>query len=494
MNEFEERHRKEIAEGGKDEGALNQEEKATSRRINVKSSWLAKIRTKLRPFKYCFMFALFLWTFLSILPFVKYSGDPSLLQSISKQNPSTFKYKGPSDYCKYRLQKLLGDYKNGIPLETNRKPKLLSDNPAGLQAKMLSKYFKILPFTTAENSMDAFKNSEVFWFENRRLPLNTSKPCSLFFQNSVEGYHQLHLKHELARLAKKNKVTSKYIPRTYVLDDENDCKEFFHSNRSSSEAEEPRYVVKNEGKDVEVVTEDLWNNLKKSFNNCTKNQGQGETMLVAQELIKEPVLYKEHKMDFRVYFVVNSAKPLLTTFYNGFGRVCPARFNKTSFLPRVHISNLRTTFDTIKQAGLTAIEDEPAEEFSIKTFEETQVYLKEKYNLDFMHLTDKLKDKITRLLKASKIAEARPNSQFQLFAADYIITTEGLVKLLEINAFPDFIDNSNKKTKIYKTVFNDLGWRMRNKLWHTKRILRRMVEDENFNEDKAIAEAIKTIL
>lgn len=238
--------------------------------------------------------------------------------------------------------------------------------------------------------------------------------------------------------------------------------------------------------DVLLLDRDMKNQLQTSFGNGTLCGKGPETMLVVQELIKNPVLYKGHKMDFRVYFFLNSAKSMVTTFYNGFGRVCPLKYNETSFATEVHISNLRTSFDHASKSSTKTIEGEQTDNFLIKTFSEVQRHLTQTYGLDFADLSYDLKDTITTILKNSRIPNLKPGSQFQLFAADYLITADGQVKLLEINAFPDFVDNSSKKTKIYKIMFEDIGARIRRKLWKTKKSLVGMIENENFSENKAI--------
>ena len=243
--------------------------------------------------------------------------------------------------------------------------------------------------------------------------------------------------------------------------------------------------------DVEIITESLLKNIKKSFSDG-QGCGKGEpTLLVAQQIVEDPVLYKGHKMDFRVYFFINSAKTLQTTFYSGFGRVCPLKFDTSSFKSEVHISNLRNTFDIMNRTNISSIEGEPSKDFVIKTFEEVQSYLAATYKIDFMNATENIKDSIMNILKHSALSDAKADSQFQLFAADYLLTTDGSAKLLEINAFPEFVDNAQKKTRIYREVFKDVGRRVRNKLLQTKAVLRRMIEAEKFNESLAIAEVAK---
>lgn len=234
--------------------AESEDNRENEKRISVKMTPLSKLRRMMHPFRCFFMFMLFLFTFLSILPFVKYEGDPTKIGDQANPPIKSEGFRDTAQYCKYRLEQLMAQYQDGISHQYLSKPRLLSDNPKGIQAQFLSKYFKIVPFSEGKHGLSAFKASEVFWFEDRRLPLNISAPCSLFFQNSVEGYHQLHLKHELAKLVRSSTdLNDSIMPRTYVLDDENDCVEFFSEiPKISTQDESPRYVLKNEGKGSEL--------------------------------------------------------------------------------------------------------------------------------------------------------------------------------------------------------------------------------------------------
>lgn len=238
--------------------------------------------------------------------------------------------------------------------------------------------------------------------------------------------------------------------------------------------------------DVQILDKDLTAKLSKSFNYGKSCGDRQDSMLIVQELVKNPVLYKGHKMDFRLYFFLNSAHSLITTFYNGFGRVCPIKYSEDSYQTGVHISNLRSSFDHVNRTGTRTINNEPVDSFLIKSFPEIQKYLNSAYRIDFTDLAFELKNSILAILKQSKIAKSRPDSQFQLFAADYIVTTDGHLKILEINAFPDFVNNSAKKTKIYKRVFADVASKIHRKLWKTKKSLIKMIEREQFNETRAI--------
>ena len=205
---------------------------------------------------------------------------------------------------------------------------------------------------------------------------------------------------------------------------------------------------------------------------------------MVQVLLNDPVLYKGYKMDFRIYMFVNSASSQRITFYEGFARVCPFRFDPASFLPQVQVSNLRKSLRSENEHS-EVIEGEPRDDFLVKNYNEVQEYLKKTYEIDFLDKVDKVQEGLTEIFKGSQISK-RLDSQFQLFAVDFIVKRSGGVAVLEVNAFPDFIENSSKKSTIYSKLFNDVGRRIWNKIYRTRQTLVEMVEEENFNETRAI--------
>ena len=236
---------------------------------------------------------------------------------------------------------------------------------------------------------------------------------------------------------------------------------------------------------MEVLTGELWDRLVGSFDSG-KSSGVGKpTMIVAQKLITDPVLYKGHKMDFRLYCFINSAASQRVTFYEGFGRVCAKEFDSSSFDSAVHISNLRKTSNNPNMPPAQLIKGEQSADFFVKDYAEIQAHLQDVYNIDFAAKTDLVQDAIGELLRASKMSK-RVDSQFQLFAVDFAVQQDGSVKLLEVNAFPDFVENSAKKARIYKKIFRDIGRRVKNKIMKTRHALVMLLHKEAFNETLAV--------
>lgn len=161
--------------------------------------------------------------------------------NIPKQNKRGDK--AIQEYCTKKIESLLEDYKIGFK---RKEFLMLTDNQHSVPIKYLKKFFKIVEFTKDEKGMEGFKASDVFWFHNVRLPMNTTSPCSLLFQNSLEGYEELHLKNRFARLSSSLQETSDLVPKSWDLDNPIDCQKFFSLSSNEVVEDSPKYVLKGE--------------------------------------------------------------------------------------------------------------------------------------------------------------------------------------------------------------------------------------------------------
>ena len=58
---------------------------------------------------------------------------------------------------------------------------------------------------------------------------------------------------------------------------------------------------------------------------------ENRSRTIIQEYVKDPVLYKAHKMDFRIYaFIERASEPMIIKFYDGFGRVSSEKYSLKS--------------------------------------------------------------------------------------------------------------------------------------------------------------------
>ena len=191
---------------------------------------LRQIRNKLKPYHLVFKVLLFAW-----ILFMSFGG-------VQIGMPSAAGDQRVEEFCALKLSLLFDDYQAA---RLRQKFVLLTDNPKGVPIKYLKKYFKVAHFTRDEKGMLAFNNSDAFWFENMRLPINTKKPCSLLFQNSLEHYDEFHLKAKLSKLAASVPSLKSLFPKTYNLDDRSEAAAFFNLSKQRV-VSAPKYVVKAE--------------------------------------------------------------------------------------------------------------------------------------------------------------------------------------------------------------------------------------------------------
>ena len=119
------------------------------------------------------------------------------------------------------------------------------------------------------------------------------------------------------------------------------------------------------------------------------------------------------------------------------------------------LTNTRYSAERIRRKNISEIQGEQTGNFMIRNHQELDVRLKREYDIDFRQIISKLEKILKDVVKASKLA-SETNSSFQIFALDYIICTDGKIKVLEINAFPSIstYDQNLKKNQIYKEMLS----------------------------------------
>ena len=314
----------------------------------------------------------------------------------------------------------------------------------------------------------------------------------------MEDYEQLHLKNELYALGSVANLTD-YMPRSYSLDDPSDCSSLFETIAAGNSS--AAYMLKAEGQDVLLLGDDRLRELEASRVRGEICKGN-RTLKQVQEVVHDTVLYKQHKMDFRAYMFLESPISQKIHMMGGFARVCVSQYPSSAtgldtglepMDPGAFISNVRISNAFAAQRQLESIEGEPLNEFLIKNFTQVADILQNDYSLNFTDKLDVLKTILQKLLAQSNIVE-HSNSQFQLFAVDFMLTQTGKVYLLEVNAFPSFVEGNPKKDRIYRRVLRSVARRIRRKVLRTRRTLTRMIHEERFNESQAVLDAVRSDL
>lgn len=319
---------------------------------------------------------------------------------------------------------------------------------------------------------------------------------SLLVQNSIPGYEQIHQKSSLTSLI--SSLTSKYkdlYPKSYNLSNDSDCSILFSILKDDPTK---RFIVKidaensNQGSSTKLLDEEIKSLIFEGINkseDCNSQKRQRLNILV-QEYIEESVNYKNHKMDFRIYFIVDHrGKNKSIHFYDGFGRVAVKSLDESkndkdgSGVNYSYLTNLSSSFGYAKKMKIDKISGEKIEDFLVKNYKEINIYLFKNYQIRFYEQIKQLKSIIREVIRNSKLSENYSNS-FQLFAADFGVSSKSKKPfLMEINAFPEIVDNSPKKNKIYSNLVKNLVSFIKEKTSLTRQLLREQIEEGSINHE-----------
>ena len=173
----------------------------------------------------------------------------------------------------------------------------------------------------------------------------------LLTKHSVEWFNKL-------KDNKKCERQLNYFPSGYRLYVRNDCKQFFKLiNSKAYENDKKRtpiqFIMKagygvHRGVGVELLDLQLEKKLREQYSNGTKC-GEISQNLIAQKYISDPVLFKGHKFDFRMYMMVSSVNPLKIYYHDGFLRISLEKYDKSSRKKNTHITNTELSKKIIKE-------------------------------------------------------------------------------------------------------------------------------------------------
>ena len=190
-------------------------------------------------------------------------------------------------------------------------------------------------------------------------------------------------------------------------------------------------------------------------------------------------------MDFRQYFMIESTKPLKIRYFNGFGRVSLIKYSPSAFTEASQLTNLETSKKFSKDKKIENLEGEPIDEFMVKTMGEVKYTLAKDYKIDLDRHLKNLKKIIKRIIESTRITDQK-SSSFQLFAADYGITDDNKGYLMEVNAYPKFSADSEKKEKIYSKLFEGYMDAIERKVRMTKYVVKKQFQKMEFDHEKAM--------
>ncbi|KAF8568585.1 hypothetical protein P879_01900 [Paragonimus westermani] len=181
--------------------------------------------------------------------------------------------------------------------------------------------------------------------------------------------------------------------------------------------------------------------------------GFGECRFVVQKYIERPLLVHKTKFDIRQWFLVTDWSPLTVWWYRDcYLRFCSQEFTLDDFSEAIHLSN-----NSIQHKYENGARSERLPQENMWTLEEFQQWLIEEGHDDIWEKQIEPSMKraiITTLLCAQEVVEARKNS-FALYGADFILTDDFRLWLIEINASPCMAPSTSVTAKLTTNVLED---------------------------------------
>jgi len=259
---------------------------------------------------------------------------------------------------------------------------------------------------------------------------------------AIDGCDKIVSKYYLWKnLASKfGKNYSQFVPKTYG-NNLKDISKLFKNHTTGD-----KYIAK---KDVQAQTGLFIINSMSDLKNIVVDR----KYLVIQELLNNPFLINERKINIRVYFLIvcNNGKIDAYIHNNGFMYYTPNKFNYESNDKNCHITSGYVDRKIYEENPLT-----------LKDFYK---YL-DKNGHNSQNFKKNVKDLFKNIMKAVNIPICNKKSlgnnvRFQLFGADVAPDNNLGVKLIEINKGPDLGAKDKKdndvKDKVVRDVFDITG-------------------------------------
>ncbi|CAD8093785.1 unnamed protein product [Paramecium primaurelia] len=344
-----------------------------------------------------------------------------------------------------------------------------------------------LPFTYYDQLIHQFKvgQQSLCLFQNyNHLPQRSS----LSHKNKLMTNQMNYL-----RVLRQNGVdadciaNATYLPKTYRLFNENECLQFFTYINSQQyedkiKTDGPQFIIKmgkevHRGRGINMLFPQEKEELNKKFDKgelC----GSVKTFKVAQQYIGNPLLYKGHKIEFRVYWILASTNPIIAYAYDKtLIRRCIYPFDKFSLLKGAHVCNTAIVKSTLKKMQNEDDDDNDSDENDdddnndeINSQEDTlfidwkldhlqEILLKEGKIQNKEWLQNELLPKVDRMIihaiKSTQHTFAKDSKLGEFFAADFLLTDELDLHIMEINYNPQTLNTTeSRRQQHFKMVYD----------------------------------------
>ncbi|CAK79159.1 unnamed protein product (macronuclear) [Paramecium tetraurelia] len=282
-----------------------------------------------------------------------------------------------------------------------------------------------------------------------------------------------------------------YLPKTYRLFNENECLQFFTYINSKVYEDKitkdgPQFIIKmgkevHRGRGINMLFPQEKEELNKKFDKgelC----GSVKTFKVAQQYIVNPLLYKGHKIEFRVYWILASTNPIIAYAYDKtLIRRCIYPFDKFSLLKGAHVCNTAIVKSTLKKMqnedddndndSDETDDDDDNNNDEISSQEDTlfidwkldhlqEILLKEGRIENNKWLQNELLPKVDRMIihaiRSTQHTFAKDSKLGEFFAADFLLTDDLDLHIMEINYNPQTLNTTEARKQQHFKMVQDM--------------------------------------
>jgi len=299
-------------------------------------------------------------------------------------------------------------------------------------------------------------------FEHKHVGKHFS--CLTQVSNHIPGHSSLDRKDFVAENAVKYGELfkdrpqcfsyDKFFPKTWLLYNEETCKEFFTILNSTQykKLKKERHIVfirkiathSHRGEGVQPVHAQEEQELRRIYDNgnlcgnVTKNY-------IVQNYIHNPLLLNGHKFDFRMYMLIASTNPLMAFYHDGFLRVTLAKYDVKQADKKALLTNLalnKQIYDSVIGGNLYEGMDEEALKMAQQwSFDRLQEYLLEKGIINDPNWLDnylrpEFKKAMIHLLRLSSASFLKRSSLYELYGVDFMLDENLNLWFIEANSSP----------------------------------------------------------
>ncbi|CAD8106689.1 unnamed protein product [Paramecium sonneborni] len=251
-----------------------------------------------------------------------------------------------------------------------------------------------------------------------------------------------------------------FIPKSYRLWLKDECQAFFkiiNTNKYQKKVKKygPQFISKlglevHRGAGISILFQKETKQLIQDYQNgqiC----GEISNYVIAQKYINNPFLFKGHKIEFRIYFIIASTYPLIVYAYDSsLIRRCATPFNKFSIEKSSHVCNTAILKKKI-EAEQMENEEQYYIDWNLDYIQELLLKQKKIKNKNWLnnYLYPKIHNAIQHLIMSTQQFFDKDSKLSEFFGVDFMLTDDLQIYVLEVNSNPQLL-----KTIPYRVIQN----------------------------------------